>query len=195
MSVLGSQLEIDLDPDGDVTIVPRHVGNTGTGCYKLHDHLIKDTKKSPNIPVSEKVEATYMYAPTPPEPDTPEEEEPPDGEDEGDGDSTQPPGSGSISGDRKHKNGKAGGKSVGSSSTASTSRVKSDSRQGSEGPLPPSNSTPHLLDAPLIPGASQPGDSTPALANILDNKNSSSPKSASIGVSGFFIVTDISIFI
>ena len=38
MSVMGSQLEIDMDPDGDLTIVPRHHGQTGTGCYNLHDH-------------------------------------------------------------------------------------------------------------------------------------------------------------
>ena len=40
MSVMGSQLEIDMDPDGDLTVVPRHQGQTGTGCYKLHDHRI-----------------------------------------------------------------------------------------------------------------------------------------------------------
>ena len=42
MSVMGSQLEIDMDPDGDLTVVPRHQGQTGTGCYKLHDHRIYD---------------------------------------------------------------------------------------------------------------------------------------------------------
>ena len=31
MSVMGSQLEIDMDPDGDLTVVPRHQGQTGTG--------------------------------------------------------------------------------------------------------------------------------------------------------------------
>ena len=72
MSVLGSALEIDLDPDGDLTCVPRHVGNTGTGCFRMHDHTIRDTKKVPIIPPSEKVEATYMYAPTP-VPSTPDE--------------------------------------------------------------------------------------------------------------------------
>ena len=40
MSVLGSQLEIDMDPEGEAAVIPRHVGNTGTGCYKLHDHRI-----------------------------------------------------------------------------------------------------------------------------------------------------------
>ena len=42
MSVMGSQLEIDMDPDGDLTVVPRHTGQTGTGCYRLHDHQIYD---------------------------------------------------------------------------------------------------------------------------------------------------------
>ena len=41
MSVMGSQLEIDMDPDGDLTVVPRHQGQTGTGCYKLHDHRLR----------------------------------------------------------------------------------------------------------------------------------------------------------
>ncbi len=41
MSVLGSQLEIDMDPEGDAAVIPRHQGNTGTGCYKLHDHHIR----------------------------------------------------------------------------------------------------------------------------------------------------------
>ncbi len=44
MSVMGSQLEIDMDPDGDLTVVPRHQGQTGTGCYKLHDHQIFDPR-------------------------------------------------------------------------------------------------------------------------------------------------------
>jgi len=37
MSVLGSQVDVDIDesvPDP----VPKHQGHTGTGCYKLHDH-------------------------------------------------------------------------------------------------------------------------------------------------------------
>jgi len=37
MSVLGSQVDVDMDesvPDP----VPKHQGHTGTGCYKLHDH-------------------------------------------------------------------------------------------------------------------------------------------------------------
>ena len=46
MSVLGSQLEIDMDPEGEATIVPRHQGNTGTGCYRLFDHDIEDTRKT-----------------------------------------------------------------------------------------------------------------------------------------------------
>ena len=43
MSVMGSQLEIDLDPEGSETIVPRHTGQTGTGCFHLHDHSILET--------------------------------------------------------------------------------------------------------------------------------------------------------
>ncbi len=39
MSVMGSQLEIDMDPDGDLTVVPRHVGNTGTGMYTFNYRL------------------------------------------------------------------------------------------------------------------------------------------------------------
>lgn len=83
MSVLGSQLEIDLDPENEMAGLPRHVGSTGTGCFKMHDHGIRDTKKMITVPISEKVEATYMYAPTPPpepSPEPPEEEEDPDGE-------------------------------------------------------------------------------------------------------------------
>ncbi|CAB4064090.1 KCNB1 [Lepeophtheirus salmonis] len=33
MSVMGSQLEIDMDPEGDAAVIPRHQGHTGTGCY------------------------------------------------------------------------------------------------------------------------------------------------------------------
>ena len=44
MSVMGSQLEIDMDPDGDLTVVPRHQGQTGTGCYRLHDHRLHDIR-------------------------------------------------------------------------------------------------------------------------------------------------------
>ena len=84
MSVLGSALEIDLDPDGDLTCVPRHVGNTGTGCFRMHDHTIRDTKKTPIIPPSEKIEATYMYAPTP-VPSSPEASEHDSDEDQGPG--------------------------------------------------------------------------------------------------------------
>ena len=85
MSVLGSALEIDLDPDGDLTCVPRHVGNTGTGCFRMHDHGMKDTKKQPMVfPPTEKIEATYMYAPTPdPTPEQSENDEEGD-DDEGD---------------------------------------------------------------------------------------------------------------
>lgn len=50
MSVLGSQLEIDMDPEGEAAVIPRHVGNTGTGCYKLHDHRISETKKKKDGP-------------------------------------------------------------------------------------------------------------------------------------------------
>ena len=46
MSVLGSQLEIDMDPEGEAAILPRHQGNTGTGCYKLYDHDIEETRKT-----------------------------------------------------------------------------------------------------------------------------------------------------
>ena len=52
MSVMGSQLEIDMDPEGDLTVVPRHVGNTGTGCYKLHDHRIAAAKTKANMYVA-----------------------------------------------------------------------------------------------------------------------------------------------
>ena len=44
MSVLGSQLEIDIDPEGEATIMPRHLGNTGTGCFKLHDNKFSTAK-------------------------------------------------------------------------------------------------------------------------------------------------------
>ena len=50
MSVLGSQLEIDMDPEGEAAVIPRHVGNTGTGCYKLHDHRISETKRKAEGP-------------------------------------------------------------------------------------------------------------------------------------------------
>ena len=52
MSVLGSQLEIDMDPEGEAAIVPRHQGNTGTGCYRLFDHDIEDTRKTRMLPGS-----------------------------------------------------------------------------------------------------------------------------------------------
>ena len=52
MSVLGSQLEIDMDPEGEAAVIPRHVGNTGTGCYKLHDHRIQETKRRADGPVT-----------------------------------------------------------------------------------------------------------------------------------------------
>ena len=51
MSVLGSQLEIDIDPEGEATIMPRHLGNTGTGCFKLHDHRFVETKHRTEGPV------------------------------------------------------------------------------------------------------------------------------------------------
>ena len=51
MSVLGSQLEIDIDPEGEATIMPRHLGNTGTGCFKLHDHRFIETKHRTEGPV------------------------------------------------------------------------------------------------------------------------------------------------
>ena len=86
MSVLGSALEIDLDPDGDLTCVPRHVGNTGTGCFRMHDHTIRDTKKTPTIPPNEKIEATYMYAPTPVPSTSEASDDPDDDEDKPDTD-------------------------------------------------------------------------------------------------------------
>ena len=181
MSVLGSQLEIDLDPENEMAGLTRHVGSTGTGCYKLHNHRIKDNKKPPNIPVSEKVEATYMYAPTPPEPDTPEEEEPPDSPNMGpDGTPAKGDGDGGDTGseDKKPKNGKAGGKSA------------VGSRNGSDGGT--QGHTPHLLDAPLIPGGANQPD-TPALTHSSNEKNASSPKSmASVGVSSYFVTPPIS---
>ena len=51
MSVLGSQLEIDIDPEGEATIMPCHLGNTGTGCFKLHDHRFVETKHRIEGPV------------------------------------------------------------------------------------------------------------------------------------------------
>ena len=78
MSVLGSQLEMDLDPEGECVIFngQRHIGNTGTGCYKLHDTKIKETKKPPNLPLDDKVDATWIYAPTPtPPPEEPDEDD------------------------------------------------------------------------------------------------------------------------
>merc|ERR1712020_680342 len=51
MSVLGSQPEIDIDPEGEATIMPRHLGNTGTGCFKLHDHRFVETKHRTEGPV------------------------------------------------------------------------------------------------------------------------------------------------
>ena len=46
MSVLGSQVDVDIDesvPDP----VPKHQGHTGTGCYKLHDHEFLRPKHRP----------------------------------------------------------------------------------------------------------------------------------------------------
>ena len=46
MSVLGSQVDVDMDesvPDP----VPKHQGHTGTGCYKLHDHEFLRPKHRP----------------------------------------------------------------------------------------------------------------------------------------------------
>jgi hypothetical protein len=40
---MGSQLEIDIDPEGEAAVLPRHQGNTGTGCFLLHDHAIKES--------------------------------------------------------------------------------------------------------------------------------------------------------
>ena len=66
----------------------------------MHDHSIRDTKKTILIPPSEKIEATYMYAPTPPEP-TPEPEEDPDAEGEDQ--------EGNVDTDGHKKNGKGPG--------------------------------------------------------------------------------------
>ena len=86
MSVMGSALEIDMDPDGDVLQgTSRHVGNTGTGCFRMHDHLINDTKKPIMFfPPTEKIEATYLYAPTPDPTPEPSEADPDAEGDEGD---------------------------------------------------------------------------------------------------------------
>ena len=46
MSVLGSQVDVDMDesvPDP----VPKHQGHTGTGYYKLHDHEFLRPKHRP----------------------------------------------------------------------------------------------------------------------------------------------------
>lgn len=173
MSVLGSQLEIDLDPDGDMTVVPRHVGNTGTGCYKLHDHTIRDTKKPIPIPVSEKVEATYMYAPTP---DEPEEEEP----DEPDED--EPP----------EENGKNGAlpKAPKSVTSSSNSRTPPQKR-----PSHPNSHTPHLLDAPVQQQQPQPQLSQKSeLAPVLTTRSPSQKSAnASLGVSLDVLETVVSL--
>ena len=50
MSVLGSQVDVDMDesvPDP----VPQHQGHTGTGCYKLHDHeFMRPKHRAPGAP-------------------------------------------------------------------------------------------------------------------------------------------------
>lgn len=157
MSVLGSQLEIDLDPDGELTVVPRHVGNTGTGCYKMHDHTIRDTKKPINVPVSEKVEATYMYA-------EPEEEEDEDPEEDG---SQKRDGSDNGGGDGQPTPSRAAG---GGSSSNSSSQAKNSAtgpaagRAGSQQANNRAPNMPHLLDAPLQGAQPDQNQLTPAVA-------------------------------
>merc|ERR1712018_1041823 len=146
MSVLGSQLEIDLDPEGECVIFAgqRHVGNTGTGCYKLHDHRIRDTKKEPTIPPDEKIEATYMYAPTPDE-----EEDEEEGPEEAAEDATP-----SDDSDKKQQNGGPGGPGGASQPTSSAPELngKSQMNNGSSVSSQLNNKTPHtphLLDEPV----------------------------------------------
>ena len=187
MSVLGSQLEIDLDPEGECVIFAgqRHVGNTGTGCYKLHDHRIKDTKKEPTIPPDEKIEATYMYAPTPEEEPEEEEEE---GPEEAINEDASTPSNGS---DKKQQNGGPGGTGGASQPTSSApeSNGKSQMNNGSSVSSQLNNKTPHtphLLDEP-VQGAQndRTNQLTPAVMQQQQKQemlNSPSQKSSSVGV-------------
>ena len=187
MSVLGSQLEIDLDPEGECVIFAgqRHVGNTGTGCYKLHDHRIKDTKKEPTIPPDEKIEATYMYAPTPEEEPEEEEEE---GPEEAINEDASTPSNGS---DKKQQNGGPGGTGGASQPTSSApeSNGKSQMNNGSSVSSQLNNKTPHtphLLDEP-VQGAQndRTNQLTPAVMQQQQKQemlNSHSQKSSSVGV-------------
>ena len=168
MSVLGSQLEIDLDPDGDMTVVPRHVGNTGTGCFKLHDHGIRDTKKPVWLNYTEKQEATYMYAPTPDEPEDPEEPDgPPDDEDDND----EP--------HLDENGGKNGALPKQASKTSSNnSRTPPQTR-----PSHPNSHTPHLLDAPVQQQPQPQLSTAPVLTTSSSVAPSQKSANASLGVS------------
>ena len=183
MSVLGSQLEIDLDPEGECVIFAgqRHVGNTGTGCYKLHDHRIRDTKKEPTIPPDEKIEATYMYAPTPDE-----EEDEEEGPEEAAEDATP-----SDDSDKKQQNGGPGGPGGASQPTSSAPELngKSQMNNGSSVSSQLNNKTPHtphLLDEPVQGAQNDRTDQlTPAVMQQQQKQemlNSPSQKSSSIGV-------------
>jgi hypothetical protein len=180
MSILGSQLEIDMDPEGEATVIPLHTGNTGTGCYKMHDHTIRDTKRAVTIPAADKLESTYMYAPTPPPPPEEEEEEGNGSEDKGDGegDGGDGPddgasGAGQATRSRANSVSTKGGKSASSDTSSSASG-------GGAGPNVP---TPHLLDAPVQPvQQDQINQLTPAVTTGR-RKELKSQKSASIGVS------------
>ena len=180
MSVLGSQLEIDLDPDDTtmVSVVPRHVGNTGTGCFKLHDHGIRDTKKPVWLNYTEKQEATYMYAPTPEEPEEPDG--PPDDEDDDD----EP--------HMDENGGKNGALPKQASKTSSNnSRTPPQTR-----PSHPNSHTPHLLDAP-VQQQPQPQLSTPVLTTSSSVAPSQKSANASLGVSldvfSFSFVTTVEV--
>ncbi|XP_040567546.1 uncharacterized protein [Lepeophtheirus salmonis] len=71
MSVMGSQLEIDMDPEGDAAVIPRHQGHTGTGCYRLYDHRLDETV---NIRKMNQHPGSHL-GPKDVEPDVDEEEE------------------------------------------------------------------------------------------------------------------------
>ena len=194
MSVLGSQLEIDLDPEGECVIFAgqRHVGNTGTGCYKLHDHRIKDTKKDPTIPADEKREATYMYAPTPDEPE-PEPEEDNDQEPEGKEDHPENGGPGNGTGGVGQSTTLSGSNSVNSKSKSTTHMNNGSSVNQQQNNQTPH--TPHLLDAPVQGAQSdRTNQLTPAVMQQQQQQqepkplNSPSQKSSSIGVSYYSLV-------
>ena len=201
MSVLGSQLEMDLDPEGECVIFngQRHIGNTGTGCYKLHDTKIKETKKPPNLPLDDKVDATWIYAPTP----TPPPEEP----DEDDGGLYFPYVSVPfhmlftffLSGDEKGPGGNNGecgaGQPTPSKDTMSNGNNGNMALMNNGSSFNPEQNNqsahaPHLLDAPVQGAHEQSNQLAPApvMAQQRQNQdskplNSPSQKSSSIGVS------------